>query len=181
MSSAVLAEKSDTSFPLVLVVDREGVGGLAGIVPLPTVSLRDAATTTSYYDWADNTFKTSGWTLRDGPMVDIGNGVYQRSLDVLAFPLLPGAQFTAEFRVSSGPDIKGEDADLVTITEVQADTSVVRKYHTNRIWEASGNPGTLTLYDDDDSTIIKTHNLNDETGGAIAASVATPARRTKSP
>ena len=36
-----------------------------------------------FYDWNDDTFKTSGWTTKDGPMNEVGStGQYERTLDL---------------------------------------------------------------------------------------------------
>lgn len=171
-------EKVVASLPLDLVVDQDGVGGVAGISPAPTVAVRDASTTDSYLDWGDNTFKTAGWTLKNAPLTDVGGGHYRRALNVSTLPLAVGARFVAEFRVSTST-MKGEDADSYLITDEKAQVELVRKYHTNRMHEASGNPGSIVLYDDDDATALRTHQLRDETGGAVGPSTATPARRSK--
>lgn len=178
MSDAAEVEKTETALPLELVVDQDGVGGVAAISPLPTVAIRDAATLNSYLDWADYTFKIAGWTLKNGPTSDAGGGHYQRMLDVSLLPLVVGERFVAEFRVNSATQ-KGEDADLWLVTDAKTNGELVRKYHTNRMHEAGGNPGTLVLYDDDDATVLKTHQLRDEFGNAIASTVQTPARRSK--
>jgi len=171
--------KSDTALQLILVVDREGVGGVAGVSPLPTVALRDPTVSGSYYDWSDGTFKTSGWTLRLGPMVDLGGGHYGRSLSVAAFPLAAGASFVAEYKVDDGGAIKGVDSELFLISELRPEANLLRKYHTNRLHESSGLPGLLKLYDDDDTTVLRTHELRDESGGGITPTVQSPARRSK--
>lgn len=171
--------KTDTALPLFLVIDKEGFGGLPGVSPLPTVALRDPLVAGSYYDFGDNTFKTSGWLQQFGPLADIGGGHYARALDVSSLPLATGATFIAEYKVDDGATVKGADSELFLISELRPEVTLLRKYHTNKMHEASGNPGTIQLFDDDDATVLKTHQLRDESGGAIAPTVLTPARRSK--
>lgn len=48
---------------------------------------------------------------------------------------------------------------------------------TNRLEEAAGNPGTLKLYADDGTTLLKTWQLRDGSGQAVTAQSGSPARR----
>ena len=48
---------------------------------------------------------------------------------------------------------------------------------TNRLEEKSGYRGSLTLYDDDDVTVIETWELLDEAGGPVLPAIGTPAKR----
>ena len=54
----------------------------------------------------------------------------------------------------------------------------LRKLATNRLEEAPGSPGTLTLYDDDGSTVLGTYQIRDASGLAVASGTGEPARRT---
>ena len=109
-----IAESSDTSIPLNLTLEQEGVGGITG--KAPTVALRDGSTTNSYFDWSDNTFKTAGWTTKDAPMTEIGNGHYTRILNAaLAATVVPGLVLIAEFHVDDGASVVGDDHDTVRI------------------------------------------------------------------
>lgn len=112
-------------------------------------------------------------------MTDIGGGHYSRTLNVATLPLASGASFVAEYAVNNGGPIVGVDSELFLISTLRPDAELTRKYHTNRMHEASGLPGTITLYDDDDMSVLRTHDLRDESGGAIAPTVLTPARRSK--
>lgn len=60
-----------------------------------------------------------------------------------------------------------------------ATATLIRKILTNRLEEASGNPGTLVVYDDDDATPLLTWTILDQFGNGIAAQVGAPARRSK--
>lgn len=178
MSYAVAIEKQ--SVPLDLSVELEGVGGVVGLSP--TVAIRNAATVNSYLDWADNTFKTSGWTNKFGSMLGVGVGGYQRTFDMSLVPaIVAGMALAAEYHVGPvvvlGVTIVGDDLDLLFIESVGADMTFLRKLATNKLVETSGNPGKLVLYDDNGTTVLKTWDLNDEFSGAIVPTVGTPARR----
>lgn len=54
----------------------------------------------------------------------------------------------------------------------------LRKLSSNRLEEAPGTPGTLTLYDDDGTTVLGTYQLRDAGGNAVASATGEPARRT---
>lgn len=167
-------DAAQTAQPLVLVVDRLNVGGVPGLGP--TVALRLLPTTNSYLDWVSQTFKTVGWATKFQPMTDLGSGIYQQVLNVAGLALPVGTLLCAEYAFA-GAQGSGADADVFRISSERADAQLVRQYHTNRLAEASGNPGSLVLYQDDSVTPLRTHQLTDETGQAIIAAPGTPARR----
>jgi hypothetical protein len=167
-------EATLTAYPLELVVDRLNQGGIAGVAP--TVAIRLLPTTNSYLDWTTNTFKTAGWGVQFQPMADLGGGLYQQLLSIVALAQPLGTLLSAEYAFS-GPQGAGIDQEVLRVSSARADALLVRKYHTNRLAEASGNPGSLVLYDDDSATPIKTHQLSDESGGAVNPAFGTPARR----
>lgn len=170
---ATVFSKSAATAPLQLLVTEDG----AGVEALaPTVALRDAATG-AYFDFADATFKAVGWSMRDAPMPDLGRGRYERPLAIAATPsLFPGMLLVAEFRADHDGRT-GDDAELVAISAADDALTLLRKLATNRLEETSGNPGTLRLYDDDGTTVLKTWTLRDENGGPVAATAGAPARR----
>ncbi len=173
----IFLEKSATAAPLSLTVVLDGAG-VTGL--FPTVALRDAETTNSYLDFADGNFKSSGWTLRTAAMTEVGGGIYQRSLNIAGTPsLVPGKLLAAEYHFDDGAGLIGDDHDLIAIARVQQDTTLLRKNITNRIVEVSGNPGTLTLKDDDDTSDLLAWSLTDESDGPVLPAVGTPARRAK--
>lgn len=178
--SLLVVDKSSTAVPLDLTIEQEAIGGVTG--KSPTVALRDATTITSYLDWADNTFKTFGWTLKDAPMTEVGDGHYQRSLSLP--PLSPlataGSVYAAQYHVDDGADVKGVALDIVIVEEQNTDMSLIRKSITNRMEEFPGNPGHLILFDDDGFTQLKNWELRDAAGGAVVATVGTPAKRAAS-
>lgn len=170
-------DKSETSLPLTLTVEKVGIGGITGLAP--TVAVRNASTTNSYLDFGDNTFKTMGWIQKYATMVELERGHYVQFLNVATLPLPAGGKFTAEYHVDNGTDIKGDDSETYLVTNLVTDSSLTRKYMTNRQHYASGNPGQLQLYDDDDLTVLRTHAMRDESGGAVLPATGSPARRAK--
>lgn len=170
---ATVFSKSLAVAPLSLSVTEDGAGieGLA-----PTVALRDVATG-AYFDFADASFKSSGWGTRDASLTELGRGRYERPIALASIPaLLPGQLLSAEFRADYG----GRSGDAFELLEISATDDAVlllRKLATNRLEETSGSPGVLRLFDDDDTTVLKTWELRDENGGPIAASAGAPSRR----
>lgn len=170
---AITVEAADT-IPLTLTVTKAGVGGVTGLSPV--VALRDAQTFNSYLDWADSTFKTSGWTTKEAALSEVGGGHYERHLDLSSIGAASGNIYTAEYKVDSA-DVKGVDADNIFVVSQRDDLVLLRKMVTNRIWEIAGNPGQLVLFDDDGVTPLKTWQLRDGTGGGTQLAIGSPARR----
>ena len=173
MNVALVVETSQV-VPLCLGLVREGVGGITG--KSPTVALRNVVTG-QYLDWGDNTFKFSGWTLRRASMADQDNGNYQRIYTPAG--VVAGDILLAEFHVDDGVGVAGEASDMLVFVKTGQNSELLRKALTNRMWEAGGAPGHLTLFDDDDSTPLLSWQLRDERNGGIAESVGTPSRRSK--
>lgn len=172
------ADKDDPSVALELVVDKLGSGGVEGLTP--TAAVRDASAAYSpprYLDWADLTFKTAAWATKYKPMLDVERGHYTLRLDLAALGRAPGDKLSVEYHVDGGSTIKGDDSDLILVTNVEPQVTLLRKALTNRLEEASGGPGQLVLFDDDGSTPLRTWPLRDEFGGAILPTTGTPARR----
>lgn len=113
MSEFFIAEITDTAVPLTLTLVQGGVGGVTG--KAPTVAIRNAVTSNSYLDFADNTFKTVGWTTKFAPLMEVEAGHYQRSLDVSALLLPGGTVLSAEYHVDDGAGIIGDDQDLIRL------------------------------------------------------------------
>jgi len=178
--SVLIVDKSSTSVPLDLTIEQEAVGGVTG--KSPTVALRDATTLNSYLDWADNTFKLVGWTLKNAPLTEVEDGHYQRSLNlaILSPAADAGSVYAAQYHVDDGADVKGVALDIVIAEEQNTDLSLIRKSITNRMEEFPGNPGHLILFDDDGFTQLKNWELRDATGGGVVATVGSPAKRAAS-
>lgn len=154
-----------------LTITQAGQGGVAG--KSPTVALRDDATD-DFLDFADNTFKGAGWTTKDQALTDMSGGHYKHSLDLSLISAKAGDVYVAEFKVDDGGAVRGAAHDFYLIE----DLPIMRKIMTNRLEESAGNPGLLRLYDDDGTTLLRTWELRDASGGAITAAVGAPARRT---
>jgi len=117
--SAYLLNIAETAFPLELVIERDSIGGVAG--KAPTVALRDAAFVNKYMDFADGVFKTVGWTTQFASLTDLGDGIYQRLLNVPATTIVNGMVLVAEYRVDDGGDVVGIDFDTLTVDTGIAD------------------------------------------------------------
>lgn len=93
----VIISRTETNAPLWIGVDD--TGGVAGLSV--TAQIRDGATTTSYLDFADDTFKTSAWSQKSLTLTDIGNGYYTDTLDVSAITNLPSTDhLSLEYTIS---------------------------------------------------------------------------------
>jgi hypothetical protein len=165
---------TETSLALELVINKLGVGGITGL--LPTVAVRRLPSTTLYLDWGDLTFKSAGWATKYQIMVEVERGIYQQTLNIATLVLPTNTKLTAEYN-SSAAGSQGEDFDLIHVTTLRGDATLLRKALTNRLEEVSGNPGSLTLYDDNALTVLRTWPLRDETGAAVLPAIGTPARR----
>lgn len=111
-----IRQVGDTSVPLILTIEKEGVGGVTG--KSPTVALRNAAGTTSYLDWNDNTFKTSGWTTKYASMTEVERGHYQRILNSsLVSAIVAGFKVAAEYHVDDGSGTIGDALDVILFVE----------------------------------------------------------------
>ncbi len=171
--SITYVETNETSLPLDLTIDEPGVGGVVALSP--TVAIRNILNG-SYLDWSTMTFKTSGWITKNQLMSEIGNGFYETILNIAALELSVGIKLSAEYNTNS-TILPGVDADLFILDQEQQQINFLRKMATNRLEEKSGDPGSLTLYDDDDVTVIETWELLDEAGGPVLPAIGTPAKR----
>ena len=175
MSVGIQVDKALTSVPLFLTIEREGVGGVTG--QSPTVALRDATTLNRYLDFADDTFKTSGWTTKYAALDEIERGHYQKAIDPSALPIEPLDVLVAEYHVDDGSDVVGDASDLLIVVQIQESVWFARKAITNRMEEFAGSPGQLILWDDDGVTPLMSWQLRDGTGGAVQLAVGAPAKR----
>lgn len=177
------ADYNDTSIPLELAINRGNVGGVPGLTP--TVAVRLSPTTDFYLDWSDNTFKNVGWVVKNEPMTDLSlsggtPGVYQAILNVsaLGFTPLTGLpqKLIAEY-TSTGSQTGGLAIDTIFVSELRPDAKIARQTDTNRLEAEGGNPGTLTLYEDDNVTVQSVQTLLDFAGNAVVNTTGTPAKR----
>lgn len=175
--SVYVAELGST-VTLALVIQRAGVGGITALAP--TVAIRDAIVPTLFLDWADNTFKSAGWTLKHKIMTDAGGGRYTQSLNLALITTADQtSQYSAEYAVDNGGDVKGVAMDDIFLTRVEADTRLIARIARNRLEESPGNPGVLVLYDDDNATPLLTWQVRDFVGGATVGAPGVPARRSR--
>jgi hypothetical protein len=109
----LISDHQNTAFPLELTVDQEGTGGVTGLTP--SVAVRDGSSLVRYLDWADNTFKTSGWATKYGDMTEVERGHYRRPLNVaVAAPQLSNPLMAIEYQVDEG-DVIGDTAETLAI------------------------------------------------------------------
>lgn len=167
-------EITDNAVPLELVVEVPGTGGIPGLVP--TLSVRNAKTLDSYLDFADNVFKTSGWTTKSVNVPEVGGGRYAYVLNLAGLGLAQGGKLAAEYTVTEAI-APGVDTDLLLLVTKLAQIDKTRKYATNRLDVAGGNPGSMVLYDDDATTPLASHTLRDPTGGAVSNVAGSAAKR----
>jgi len=134
-TSSIIAERTATDIDLTLSVSRNG--GVAGLTAV--VAIRDGDTPNSYLDFADQTFKTSGWTTRQAAMTDLGGGHYRRALDLTAMINLPAGteELVAEYETTgSVASVTHDKIQIVTsfltlataaaLATVQADTDDIQ-------------------------------------------------------
>lgn len=129
MSVTYRTSRTATNLPLALNVSRAGVGGVTGLSC--RVSIRNAATASSYLDFADMTFRSSSWTQKESSLADIGNGTYQlASLNVSAITNLPAepCNLLAEYRVLDASSLSTA-IDVIqvddAIDEIRADSNAL--------------------------------------------------------
>ncbi len=87
VGNQMITTLSDTNFPLEVAVDDSG--GVTGLAI--TAALRDPNSSSSYLDFSDGVFKTSGWTTKEVSLVEIGSGFYGTTLDISAITNFPSA------------------------------------------------------------------------------------------
>lgn len=148
MAEAITIGITETLAPLELTIEQEGVGGVTGLtgVNAPTVRIRKQNTTDTYLDFADNLFKTGGWTALTKFLTEVGNGHYQSTFDASVLsPLASGEYLVAEFNVNSG-SIVGEDHDIYIVTDaVDAAAIAAAVRDINLAASASGSLGEGVL------------------------------------
>lgn len=168
---------NNAAYTLTLTVNLLNSGGVTGLAP--TVAIRLAPTTNEYWDWATNTFKTSGWTVQFEPMTDLGTGRYQAVLNVAAMGFTPASglpqTLIAEYSFPNTGQGAGIATDEITVSELRPATTRTRQYATNRLEVLA--PGTETLYADDGVTPLTTQTLTDAGNGPIANEPGSPQKR----
>jgi hypothetical protein len=73
----------------------------------------DSSDNTSYLDFDDDTFKTSGWTSKTTALTEYGSGFYGTTIDITAITNLPsGSHLSVEYDVSG--TITAISGDVIT-------------------------------------------------------------------
>ena len=131
----MLANRQDTTFPLEVYVDD--TGGVVGLII--TASLRDVADSTSYLDFDDLTFKTSGWVAKTKTLTGFGSGFYGTTVDFSAVTNLPLGHLSVEYSVSGA--VTAVNSDIISFKDM--DTTKI-----DELWKLQGldsaNPMTVT-------------------------------------
>lgn len=178
MTASIETERAETALPLTLAVTRSFSGGVSGLTAV--LQIRDATTSTSYLDFADLTFKTSGWTTKQAALTDIGDGLYilTGGLNLSAISNLPSTThyLSAEYIVTGSVRGTVKDSillrrdvydlalallqrsisDAESLPEFRSLGGAIQKL-TNRV-RISG--GSLEIYESDDTTISKTQSVS---------------------
>lgn len=102
----------DTKAPLEVAVDSSGgVGSLTVLA-----SLRDAGDATSYLDFNDGVFKTSGWVAKSLALTEVGGGFYGGTVDLSSITNFPAANhLTIEYNISGS--VTAVATGLITIAQ----------------------------------------------------------------
>lgn len=165
----------DQVVSLTLVVMGEG-GGIAGLTA--TVEIRRGETSNSYLDFADWTFKTSGWTTKSAPLTDIGGGIYAGPaiVDLADLTNLPAATryLAAEYTV--GGAFNGVDADIIALDDAAAYLDELRGLSKNRL-EVNFTTQKLELYDEAGTTVIQRWPLATNGGENVATRLGVQTKR----
>lgn len=168
MSAYIVSPRQ--TIPLFLSITVAGEGGQPGLSP--TVALRRVSDG-FYLDFGNNTFRDAGWAVRNAVLDDLGDGFYQRLLNLATVNVLPTSVLIAEYSVSNGGSINAIANDVFNVEDLE----LIRQLSSNRIEETPGNPGQLTLFDDDGVSVRARWYVRDVSGGPTVATVGAPARR----
>ena len=125
MSFVIDATLDDAAVPLSLVFNK-GSGGVVGLTVV--VSVRDGATTDSYLDFNDLTFKTSSWTTKQASLADLGAGFYALSggLNLKGISNFPIATRHLLAEYSATGSETGVALDIISVPEQMLDKLVDR-------------------------------------------------------
>jgi hypothetical protein len=150
----ISAEASDSAVPLNLTVNFGTSGGVAGLTAV--VALRDGATTDSYLDFSDNTFKTSGWVTRQTPAAEVdpvlSPGVYQYVLNLAAINAVVGTRYVVEWDVTGAYEANASE-DILAVKSLyavaseqglnEAVTQIIAGCTSSTVCGTSTNPATF--------------------------------------
>lgn len=151
--SAITTERTASGVDLTLT-DPAATAGLTAVV-----AIRDGDDPTSYLDFSDDTFKTSGWTTKQAAMTDLGGGHYNVALDLSAMTNLPATtdQLVAEYATSGAVTSAAHDTIQITesFLDVPADVDLLlTDTHGGGSWQSAiATGGALNAVPNSDSTI----------------------------
>lgn len=162
-------ELGDTAAPVELDVLQNGTG-VTGLIP--TFAVRRLSDN-FFLDFADNAFKSSGWTTKNQALSEITGiaevaGKY-RTLWNSSLSITAQGLYSLEFTTD---DIGDHDTEYVVFLKRElAIKSLVNRLVIN---EASS---LLEIYDDDGTTLLETWPLTDKNGNSIVLEGTGPANR----
>lgn len=93
---SVLSAGNEAALPHTVSVSQ--TGGISGLTI--TFQIRDGTGTTSYLDFNDSTFKTSGWGQQSATLTSLGNGFYTGTIDMSSITNLPTNALVLEYTIS---------------------------------------------------------------------------------
>lgn len=133
MSDTITIAPGETAIPIELTVSLFGTGGLTGLSP--TYRLRDGSTSNSYLDFADNTFKTSGWTQQTQSLTEIGTtGRYRHVLNGSLIPAMVAGFFAVVEYVVSGANAMIEH-DFISVQTVSGGGGATASEIADAVWD----------------------------------------------
>lgn len=190
----------ETSAPASLAVITSSSGVVTGLSPVCRVRRSESA---EYLDFSDDTFKASGWTTKTTAMTEAETGVYlvTGGIDISAITNLSSTtslifeyQFvhlTNTFVSTDLVSLEGHKSDLAAnltainnngtaIAGVATNVTLVKKVNVNRAEiDFTVSPRTLKIYDDDDTTVLLTHNLETNVGEDVTTQAGVQTKRSK--
>jgi hypothetical protein len=121
----LIFEKNTTFAPLTLTLEREDIGGITGAIP--TIAIRNAITIDSYLDFTGFTFKSTGWTTKYEPMMEVEEGDYTYFLNLDAITAINvGDMLSVEFHYDDGSVVHREQETVAVVESlfnIATDTS----------------------------------------------------------
>jgi hypothetical protein len=176
--NTIPVERTRTDVPLEFLVSKDGAG-VAGLTVV--VAVRDAATPDSYLDFADDTYKSSGWTTRQAAMTDLSGGLYRRALDLSAITNLPAAtrELTIEYEATGAESALGvENLKLTEFDALAAEVAAIFDHHNNRLFiDFTPTPAELVLRNRADTADLHRWPLTTRNGEKVQTQIGVQVER----